>query len=179
MPLAALSLLHLCHLSRRDGEISMRLLHCSGSPQPGDWSLPKPSLLRAAFPSTAGYETSVREKPGPDAAAGCCDNGLFTAFPGPHGFCFELLLWFFPCFPAWARLWCFACCQRSIPAWPGGRRSCPDAAFPWQSFPRVFSPGSWRAPPHRKFWLHHYCGAYCLGQGQDSGLLTSSNVLLC
>lgn len=54
MPSVALSLLHLCHLSRRDGEISM--------------SLPSPSLLCAAFPSTAGYETSVREKPGPDVA---------------------------------------------------------------------------------------------------------------
>lgn len=62
---------------------------------------------------------------------------------------------------------------------PSTGRSCPDAVFPWQSFPRVFSPGSWRAPPHRKFWLHHYCGTYCLGQGQDSGLLTSSSVLLC
>lgn len=69
MPSAALSLLHLCHLSRRDGEISM--------------SLPSPSLLCAAFPSTAGYETSVREKPGPDVARGCCSNGSSPAWMAP------------------------------------------------------------------------------------------------
>lgn len=89
MPSAALSLLHLCHLSRSDGEISVRLLPCSASPQPGAQSLPKPSLLRAALPSTAGYETSVREKPRPDVAGGCCDHGLSTAVPG-------LLVCFFP-----------------------------------------------------------------------------------
>lgn len=45
-----------------------------------------------------------------------------------------------------------------------------------RAFPRVFSPWSWRSQPHRKFWLHHYCRAYCLGQGQDSGL---AHILQC
>lgn len=39
-----------------------------------------------------------------------------------------------------------------------------QSAFLVAALPMVFAARSWRAPWHRKFWLHHYCRAIVWGK---------------
>lgn len=120
-----------------------------------------------------GSEISVRESRVQMLQKAWCGNELSTAIPRVDGFCFKPLVRF--CLLPGLDLVVVLCLLQKQR--PGSLEELPWCTAKrlvlWQRFPMVFSPGSWRAPPHRKFWLHHYCRAYCLGQGQDLVLLTS------